>query len=117
MIDTNNTISALRMLGLKMSSIAGNIANVASDNYKKTTAILSEGEAPGSVGIEINRDESPGHKVYEPHGGDLLERELSNVNIVEEFAKSMTTRNSFETNLTYLRTVDEMLGKVIDTIG
>ena len=117
MIDTNNTISALRMLGLKMSSIAGNIANVASDNYKKTTATLTEGDAPGSVGIDIVRNEAPGHKVYEPHGGELLERELSNVNIVEECAKSITTRNSFEANLKYLQTVDEMLGKVIDTLG
>jgi flagellar basal body rod protein FlgG len=62
-------------------------------------------------------DESPGQKVYEPYGGELLEGELSNVNIVEEFANIMTTKNSFEANLTYLQTVDDMLGKMIDTIG
>ena len=117
MINVYNNISALNMLGIKMSSIAGNIANVESDNYKKTTAVLTEGVSSGSVGIEINRDESPGHKVYEPYGDGLQERELSNVNIVEEFAKSMTTRNSFEANLKYLQSVDEMLGKMIDTIG
>ena len=46
-----------------------------------------------------------------------MERELSNVNIVEEFAQIMTTRRNFEANLKYLQTVDEMLGKIVDIIG
>jgi flagellar basal body rod protein FlgG len=112
-----NNVSALNMLGVKMSSIANNIANLETDKYKKTKTTLSEGENPGSVTIEITRDDSPGHKVYTPYEGELVERELSNVNIVEEFAQSMTTRRNFEANLKYLQSVDEILGKVIDIIG
>lgn len=117
MMTVYNNISALHMLGVKMSSISSNIANLETDSYKKTKATISEGESPGSVSIEINRDDSAGHKVYESYGGELVERELSNVNIVEEYAQIMTTKRSFEANLKYLQSVDEMLGKVVDIIG
>jgi len=117
MMTVYNNISALHMLGVKMSSISSNIANLETDNYKKTKATISEGESPGNVSVEITRDDSAGHKVYESYGGELVERELSNVNIVEEFTQIMTTKHSFEANLKYLQSVDEMLGKVVDIIG
>ena len=47
MMSVYNNIAALSALGVKMSSTANNIANVETDEYKKTKTTLVEGESPG----------------------------------------------------------------------
>lgn len=60
MIAVYNNISAIKALGAKIASSAGNIANVETDRYKKTDVTLVEGKSPGSIRVEITRDDSSG---------------------------------------------------------
>jgi len=117
MMSVYNNIAALSALEVKMSSTANNIANVETGEYKKTKATLVEGKSPGSVSVEISRDESADPIVYESYGETPVERELSNVDLVEAFAQSMITKRNFEANLKIFQSYDAMLGQVIDVFG
>ena len=97
----------------KMSVTSNNIANVNTDGFKKSRAIIEEGER-NDVRVEIQRDESPGPVVYESRDGEMVERELSNVDIGEELTQTITTLNGYKANLKMVKVQDEMIGTLID---
>lgn len=105
------TISALQAYGKKMTVVSNNVANVNSDGYKKSSAILMEGAAGRSVTVDIRKSDQPGAQVTESSGET---RELSNVDLAEEFPQTMITQRGYEANLKMVRTVDEMLGSLLD---
>jgi len=95
---------------------ANNIANVNTDEFKKSRATLREG-ANGEVQVNIHRVNTPGfrYKVFE--GDRLAEKESSNVNVGEEIPEMMVTQRTYEDNLKVLRTRNKMLGSVLDIMG
>ncbi len=116
MISINDNISALKALGTKLAVSANNIANIESEGFKKSEAILKEGKN-NSVKVDINKIDTPGDIVYTLKDGQLIERELSNVDLAEEIPKTMTTQRHFEANLKAIEIHNEMLGSVLDIIG
>ena len=112
----NSTISALQANKTRLGVTADNIANVNTDEFKKSRAILKEG-SNGGVQANIKRVNTPGHRYQELEGNQLVEKEGSNVNLEEEVPELMVTQRTYEANLKVLQTHDKMLGTLLDITG
>jgi flagellar basal-body rod protein FlgC len=111
-----SAISALSAFGKRMGVIADNVANVESDGFKKSRALMQEQE-PGGVRVTISRVETPGPRVAEETTEGLEERELSNVNLEQEIPNALLTEKMFTANTKVVKTEEEMIGSVLDIIG
>jgi flagellar basal-body rod protein FlgC len=111
-----SNLAALNAFGTKMAVTANNVANVNTDGFKKSRAIIEE-DAPGGIKVDITQIDSPGSIYYETIDGEEIERETSNVELTEEIPQTTLTRRYFEANLKIIQTQDEMLGTLLDTIG
>jgi flagellar basal-body rod protein FlgC len=111
-----NNISALRAHGTKMGVSANNIANVETEEFKKSRAVMEEGPK-GSVEVEIDRVDTPGPIVSQYEDDQYVQKEMSNVDLAEEIPQTIPTQRGYEANLTVIKTKDEMLGSLIDIIG
>lgn len=112
----HNNITSLKAHSRKLGVTANNIANVYSEGFKKSRAILEAGPS-GDVNLQIDQINSPGHRFYEDIDGQLIERELSNVDLVEEIPQTMIAQRGYEANLKAIQVQDDMLGSVLDIIG
>ena len=112
----SSTISALKAYGIKMGVTANNVANVESEAFKKSRAVLREGRQ-GGVEVDIERIDTPGPIITEIEKGEVVKKELSNVDLAEEIPQSIVAQRSYEANLKTIQTQDEILESVIDIIG
>ncbi len=112
----NSTLSALQGYKNSMGITANNIANVNTEGFKKSRAIMKEG-ANGNVEVEANKVDTPGHRYQELEGDQMVAKETSNVNLEEELPDLMVTQRTFEANLKVLQTQDKMLGTMLDIMG
>ena len=112
----SQSISALNAHGEKMRVTANNVANVNSEGFKKSRAVLEEG-VKSHVEVEITRVETPGPIITEIEDGERVEKELSNVDLAEEIPGTIPNQRGYEANLVMIKTRDEMLEHVIDIIA
>ncbi|MBN1847095.1 MAG: flagellar biosynthesis protein FlgC [Deltaproteobacteria bacterium] len=113
----SSSLSSLDAFGAKMDVTANNVANVESEGFKKSRADLAEGPN-GAVEVEISRVDSPGSLVYEEDSdGQMVEKELSNVDLTEEIPQTIIAQRGYEANLKLIATRDDMLGSVLDILG
>jgi flagellar hook protein FlgE len=112
----SNTISALGAFAKKMGVTANNVANAATDGFKKSRATVQEG-VPGGVTVEITRIETPGPVVMDETPEGLQQRDLSNVNLEQEVVQALVTEKMFAANTKVLKTEEEMRGSLLDIIG
>ena len=112
----SSSVSALRAFGKKMAVTSNNVANADTDEFKKSRAILKEG-LNGGVQAEVDRVDTPGPIVTEVKEGEVIERELSNVELEEEMTQSIMAQRGYEVNLVAVKTDDEMLGTLIDMMS
>ena len=112
----NSTLSALQAFKTRMGVTANNVANVNTEEFKKSRANLEEG-TNGDVRVNISRIDTPGHPYQEFVGDQLVEKESSNVELDEELPNMMVTHRSYEANLKVLQSRDRMLGTVLDIMG
>ena len=112
----NSTISALHAYTTKLGVTADNIANVNTDEFKKSRATLKEG-INGDVQVDINRVNTPGRSYQKLEGDQLVEKEGSNVSLEEEVPEMMVTQRTYEANLKVLQTQNKMLGTLLDITG
>ncbi len=112
----NSTISALRAFVTKLGATADNIANVNTDEFKRNRATLHE-DHNGGVRVELSKDNRPGFRYDTYEDGQKVEKETSNVDLAEEIPDLMVTRRAYQANLKTIKTQDEMLGSLLDTIG
>ena len=110
-----STLSAIKAFGVKMGVTANNIANVQTEEFKKSRATLVEGPRE-NVAVEITQSDTPGPIVVEVTDDQYTEREMSNVDLAEEIPQTMIAQRGYEANLATLRTQDEMLKSIIDII-
>ncbi|MBW1959543.1 MAG: hypothetical protein JRI63_13645 [Deltaproteobacteria bacterium] len=111
-----NTLSALNAFNKKMNVIANNVANVETEEFKKSRATLVE--APeNSVKVEVSQPEDPGPTVVEVKDGQIEEKQMSNVDLTEEIPQSMVAQRGYEANLATLRTYDEMIKSILNIVG
>ena len=112
----NSTLSALQAYKKSMGVTANNIANVNTDEFKKSRATMKEG-VNGSVEVEIDKVITSGHRYQVLEGNQMVEKETSNVNLEEELPDLMITQRTYEANLKVLQTKDKMLGATLDILG
>ena len=107
-------LSALRSIQVKTQTTANNVANINTDEFKRSKATLVEG-SPEGVNVTITKIETPGSQVYEqtPKGTELIEK--SNVDLTEEIPSMMMSRRAFQANIKMIQAEDDMLGMLLDT--
>ena len=111
-----SSLSALSAFGTKMGVTSNNLANVESQEFKKSRTLMEEG-SNGNVDVEIEQVDTPGYRVLEEVDGQLTEQELSNVDMAEEITETIPTQRGYEANLKALKTQMEMYESVIDTLA
>lgn len=109
----SSSLSGLSAFTRKLSNTAGNVANVNTDGYKKTTATIVE-DKNGLPRVNIDKPDIPCTIVQETDG---TVRELSNVELAGEFPRMMISRRGYEANIKALQLQNETLGSLLDIIG
>jgi flagellar basal body rod protein FlgG len=109
---TDIAISALRAFDRKSQVIANNIANVDTDGFKKSRAVMVQTSLPG-VTVAPQQVNTPGDTVTI----DGVGRETSNVNLEEEMIGLMVNTQNYEANIRTLKTTQEMQGTLFDLMG
>ncbi len=113
-ISVDSTLSAFRAFGTKMGVTTHNVANVETEEFKKSRAVLEEGTR-SDVQVDINRIDTPGsHIMTYASDGTMRETEMSNVDVGEELVESILTQRGYEANVSTIKTLDEVLGTIID---
>jgi flagellar hook protein FlgE len=112
----NSTVSALQAYNSQLDVTSNNIANVNTDEFKKSKAILKEGPN-GGVQADIRRVDTPGHRYQELEGDQMAEKETSNVDLSEELPQLMVTQHAYQANMKVIQTQDEILGTALDIVG
>ncbi|MBW2674760.1 MAG: flagellar basal body rod protein [Deltaproteobacteria bacterium] len=102
-------VSAISALDRKLDVTANNIANVNTDEFKKSRAVFQTRDIPG-VSVTISEVDTPG--TMQPSG-----LETSNVNLAEEFAGLITTQHSQTANVKVIETEEEMQGSLLDILA
>jgi flagellar basal-body rod protein FlgC len=111
----NAALSALEAYEKKLNVTANNIANVNTDGFKKSRAVLQEGD-PSGVVVTLSRVNTPGSPIPSMDGSGEI-RESSNVDLAEEIVDLQTTKYGFQANLKTLKAEDEILGSLLDILG
>ena len=111
----NAALSALGAYEKKLNVTANNIANMNTDGFKKSRAVLQEAD-PSGVVVNISRVNTPGSP-FPPMDGTGEIMESSNVDLAEEVVDLHTTKYGFQANLKTLKTEDEMLGSLFDILA
>jgi flagellar basal-body rod protein FlgC len=106
---SNIAVSSILALEKKLDVTANNIANVNTDEFKKSRAIFQTGDLPG-VSVTITKVDTPG--TIQPNG-----LESSNVFLAEEFVNLITTQHSYTANVRVIETEAEMQGHILDVFA
>jgi len=112
----SSAVSSLQAHDRKQAVNANNIANVNTNGYKRTQAVLEEGEA-GEVRVNLRKDLSPAP--MDPLAPDApgVEKELSNVDLVDEMTGMISTEIGYKANLKTVQARDELMGTLLDTMA
>ena len=112
----HSALSGLQAFSKKVDSIANNVANVNTNEFKKTRVTLTDKEPQGVV-ANVEKIETPGPLALEQtqDGEKLIEQ--SNVELSEELPNLMLSRRFFQANLKVIETEDEILGSLLDIKG
>jgi flagellar basal-body rod protein FlgC len=118
MSNTLNTAQiAIQSQFTKLQASANNIANLNSDGYKGRRVNIAEGPN-GTPTAHVSVDLSPGPSRMELNReGELVEVEMSNVDLATEYVKTMESTQAIKANLKTIQTADELLGEVIDKLA
>lgn len=108
-------VSALQAFSKKIAVSANNVANVYSDNFKKSRALNTEGEH-GGVQTTITKIDTPGPLVDDPLKGEGHLKELSNTDIAEELVNQIAAEHGFNANAKMIKSYEETVGSLIDLI-
>jgi flagellar hook protein FlgE len=111
----NAALSALGALGIKLGVTANNIANVDTDGFKKSRAIL-EDEYPSGVTVSISRVDTPGSSIPSEVGSPQM-KESSNVDLGEESINLETTKYAYLANLKTIKAENAVLGTILDSLA
>ena len=111
----NAALSALGAFGTKLDVTANNIANVETEGFKKSRAILQEGDQSG-VTVTLSRVDTPGALIPSQDGTEKMS-ESSNVDLAEEMVNLKTTQYGFQANIKTIKAEGEMLGSLFDILA
>lgn len=109
----NSALSALSAYGKKLGTTANNIANVNTDEFKKSRVNLQEG-VNGGVTAQIQPIDTPGSIKETIQDGDVVQVESSNVDLAEELTEMIPTQSAYDANLKSIRAQEQMMGTLLD---
>ena len=112
----SSNISALQAFSTQMAVSANNVANVLSNDFKRSRAINTEGEN-GQVQTTITKINTPGPLVNDPLSTTGKLKELSNTDIAEEMVHQMIASQGYKANTKVIKTYEETVGSLVDLIG
>ncbi len=112
-IGMDAALSALKAFGKKLDVTSNNIANVNTDGFKKTRAVLEDAN-PG-VRVTLSRVNTPGDLIPVV-AGSAGPKESSNVDLPEEIVDLAISKNGFQANLKTIQAEEEMLGSLFDIL-
>ncbi len=110
-----SALSGLFAFRTKIDVTAHNVANLDTDGFKKSRAVMEE-TPPGGVQARVQTVNTPGPRVLDPSSPGARFVEKSNVDIGEAMVDLITARRSYEANLETLKTENELLGSLLDTL-
>ena len=110
------SLSALRGLSESLAVASNNVANMKTDGFKKSRAILEEG-GNGGIEVTIQKIETPGSPSSYEGSTEVQRKETSNVDLAEESIHVIVSQRGFESNLVALEVQNELRGTVLDIIG
>jgi|YNPNPStandDraft_1061719.scaffolds.fasta_scaffold01594_3 flagellar basal-body rod protein FlgC len=102
----------------KLAVAANNIANSATQGYKKNTAVIEAGPE-NSPHVHISTLSDAGVLTLSQEGlpADSQPRELSTVDVAEEYVQMTVASYGYRVNAAVIRTHDQMLGSILDIIA
>lgn len=107
-----SSLAALYVFTSKLSATAGNVANCATDGYKRVEATISE-DSQGSPGISLRTTQTAGPMVQDSEG---RLRELSNVDLNIEIPQMIVAQRGYEANLKALQTEGDILKATLELL-
>ncbi len=132
MFSINSSLSALMAYGKKMGVHANNIANMYSENYDRSRAIIKEGPNH-TVSADIDRVEAPEYPVTATEEGQVAENDTgppephsneppilpasNNVDLATEIVGVTVATNAYEANTKVIKAQEELLGTVLDLLS
>lgn len=111
----NSALTALDAFFKKMDVASNNVANIISDGFKKSRAVIEEGKN-GGVTVSIQKIDTPGSAITYEDGSGVQTKEGSNVDFAEEAVNMILAQRGFEANLKSLKTQSELLGTFLDIV-
>ena len=108
-----NGVLGLKAFQKSAEVTANNIANVNTDGFKKSRAVIQEDKS-GNPQVAVDKVDLSGYKVREMTGEGPVDRELSNVDLAEETVDLIVEQRGFEGNVKTIQAADEMLGALLD---
>ena len=104
--------------GSQLATASNNVANSHTNGYKKSRAVLEEGQN-GEVGVSIEKIDTPGVPVSYPDGvdGSIRVEETSNVDLAEETVNMIMDQRGFEANLKSVKTQEELEEAILDILA
>jgi flagellar hook protein FlgE len=105
-------LDALKAFSIKLDVNANNVANVDTNNFRKSRVELQE-NANGGVQVTINGIDSPGMDL-DPNVRTGEAQQSSNVALEEEIADQITTQYFYEANILTVKTAAEMQKELFD---
>lgn len=106
--------TALSSFVRKLDVTANNIANVNTEDFKKSRAVLQEAY-PSGVKVSLSQFDTPGM----PLPADKSHpdsKEIFNVFLEDELADLIVSQHMYDANLTTIRTEEEMQKTELDLI-
>jgi flagellar basal-body rod protein FlgC len=102
--------------GKKMAIHADNIANMNSEGFQKSDAIITQ-----SHDQNVSIERQPVEPFIRPISGAEPTEEIQNnsndVDLAEEIVGLEISQTGYDANLAVIKTVDEMEGSLLDVIG
>jgi flagellar hook protein FlgE len=105
-------LTALKAFDIKLDVNANNIANVNTNDFKKSRVDMQEA-ANGGVQVTISQINTPGMEIN-PNSQTGAPQQTSNVSLENEFADQLVTQYSFTANTLTVKTADEMQKELMD---
>ncbi|MBF0231533.1 MAG: hypothetical protein HQK62_06330 [Desulfamplus sp.] len=109
----NSSAQALKAFGTATAVTANNVANVESEDFKSSRAVMNEG-SDGGVKVSLSLNASQGPLVTKSDG---TTKELSNTDLATEFTSMINFQSGYSANVKAVQAQDDMKGTLINMMA
>lgn len=113
-----SALAGMSVNAQRLAVAANNIANINTDSYKSSSATIESGPG-GQPQTQITQSTTSGALIANPEGlpEGAATRELSNVELSNEFVQMKISEYGYKANISVIRTQDEMVGTILDILA